>query len=155
MYVDRVEISFDAGHRLLDYLGKCAAPHGHTYRAEVFVATRRLNHLSLAMDFGDVKAPLKCWIDAHWDHAFLLNDRDTALGVALRAIPESKLYFFHGVNPTAEAMAEEFFAVARQQLGDAIQRVRIWESASQYAEFVPDESPMLARVLAGVVPCEG
>jgi 6-pyruvoyltetrahydropterin/6-carboxytetrahydropterin synthase len=140
VYIDRIEVTFDAGHRLLDYAGKCAAPHGHTYRAEVFVATRELDRLGLARDFGDVKAPLKAWIDAHWDHGFLLNDADTALVAALQALPESKLYLFRGMNPSAEAMASELFAEARRQLGSVVQRVRIWESPAQYAEYVPDDA---------------
>ena len=146
MYVDRVEIAFDAGHRLLGHGGKCAAPHGHTYRAELFVATRELDGLGLALDFGDLKGPMKAWIDAHWDHAFLLNDADTRLVEALRAVPESKLYLFRGVNPSAEAMARELFGVARERLGDLVQRVRVWESPTQYAEFVPDDARLPTRV---------
>ena len=43
MFVDRVAITFDAGHRLLNYPGKCASPHGHTFTAEVLVAGRDLD----------------------------------------------------------------------------------------------------------------
>ncbi|MBI4492786.1 MAG: 6-carboxytetrahydropterin synthase [Chloroflexi bacterium] len=138
MYVNRIELSFDAGHRLLDYPGKCAAPHGHTYRAEVFVAARELDALGLALDFAALKRRMKAWVDEYWDHAFLLNDRDTALVGALGALPESKLYLFRGVNPSAEAMAQQLFEVARRQFGDLVRSVRIWESPGQYAEFVPD-----------------
>src|SRR5262245_31235608 len=99
MYLVRIEIVFDAGHRLVDYPGKCAAPHGHTYRAELFVTAQHLDGLGLARDFGDLKAPIKAWIDTHWDHAFLLNDQDACLVEALRALPESKLYLFRGINP--------------------------------------------------------
>jgi len=145
MYLARIEIAFDAGHRLLGHPGKCAAPHGHTYKAEVFVATRDLDALGLSLDFDQLKGHLKAWIDAHWDHGFLVNDRDTRLVEALRALPESKLYLFRGVNPSAEAMARELFAEAQRQFGDVVQRVRIWESPGQYAEFVPDATGLPAR----------
>jgi hypothetical protein len=59
---------------------------------------------------------------------------------ALQALPESKLYLFRGMNPSAEAMASELFAEARRQLGSVVQRVRIWESPAQYAEYVPDDA---------------
>jgi 6-pyruvoyltetrahydropterin/6-carboxytetrahydropterin synthase len=150
MYVGRVEISFDAGHRLLHHRGKCAAPHGHTYRAEVLIATTELNPLGLAVDFGDIKAPLKAWIDAHWDHAFLLGDADTTLRAALESVPESKLYVFQSVNPSAEAMAETLFGVARRALGDVVRSVRIWESTTQYAEFIPADADAPARAYAAV-----
>ena len=138
MYVDRVEIAFDAAHRLLDYPGKCAAPHGHTFRAEVLVATEHLDGVGLAIDFTRLKGALKTWIDEHWDHGFLLNAADTRLIEALRSVPESKLYLFPGVNPSAEAMARTLFEQARREFGPLVRSVRVWESATQYAEFVPD-----------------
>lgn len=145
MYLVRIEIVFDAGHRLVAHPGKCAAPHGHTYRAELFVIAPQLDRLGLARDFGDLKGPMKAWIDAHWDHGFLLNDQDTPLIEALRSVPESKLYLFRGINPSAEAMARELFVEARRQLGDTVQRVRIWESPSQYAEFIPADAAVMAQ----------
>ena len=137
MFVDRVEVSFDAAHRLLDYDGKCASPHGHTYRAEVFVGRTELDDLGLAVDFGDIKRPLKNWIDTNWDHAFLLNDRDQSLIGALQTIPESKLYCFPDRNPSAEAMAFTLYGVMSLELGCDLLRVRIWE-AGQYADYIPD-----------------
>ena len=136
MYVNRVEVSFDAAHRLLGYEGKCASPHGHTYRAEVFVGLAELDDLGLAIDFGDIKRPLRQWIDDHWDHAFLLNDRDEVLIAALRAVPESKLYLFPNLNPTAEVMARSLFQALPAKLTCVVQSVRIWE-AEQSAEYIP------------------
>ena len=45
MYQVRIEVLFDSGHRLLDYDGKCAYPHGHSYRAEVFIGADKLDEL--------------------------------------------------------------------------------------------------------------
>lgn len=145
MFVDRVAITFDAGHRLLNYAGKCASPHGHTFTAEVLVAGGELNQLGLVVDFGDVKGPLKRWIDDQWDHGFLLNDRDGALIEALAAVPEAKLYLFRDANPSAEVMARELFGIARQYVGEVVQSVRVWESPHQYAEYRPDVSTTSAR----------
>lgn len=141
MYLNRIEVSFDAGHRLLGYPGKCASPHGHTYSAEVFVISPELNELGLAVDFRELKGRCEAWIDEHWDHGFLLNDRDTQLIDALRSIPEAKLYLFADLNPSAEAMARELYRVAEQP-GWRVQRVRIWESPNQFGEYANDEVPM-------------
>ena len=138
MFVDRVAIAFDAGHRLLGYPGKCASPHGHTFTAEVLIAGRDLDSLGLVVDFGDVKGPLKRWIDEQWDHGFLLNDRDGALIEAFAAVPEAKLYLFQDANPSAEVMARELYGVARERIGEVVRSVRIWESPHQYAEYRPD-----------------
>lgn len=140
MYIDRVEIRFEAGHRLLDYAGKCAAPHGHSFTAEILIAGDRLDSVGLLRDFGDIKGPLRRWIDEQWDHGFLVNDADQALITALKAVPESKLYLFPGTNPSTEAMARTLFEVGRRQLGELIRSVRIWESNTQYAEYVPGNS---------------
>ena len=134
-YRDRVEISFDAGHRLLNYQGKCSSPHGHTFRAEVVVGGDSLNAIGLLLDFGDIKRILKEWIDDNWDHGFLLNSDDHALVSALRAIPEAKIYEFPSTNPSAEAMARSLYCVAERQLGETLHSVRVWESTTQYAEY--------------------
>ena len=141
MYVNRIEVSFDAGHRLMNYPGKCSSPHGHTYRAEVFAAAQELNQLGLAIDFTELKGRCKAWIDDHWDHGFLLSDQDAALINALRTLPEAKLYLFAGQNPSAEAMAHELYA-ATQEFGWRVQCVRIWESPSQFGEYIPEGIPL-------------
>ena len=40
MFTDRIELTFDAGHRQLYYQGKCESPHGHTFKAEILVSSR-------------------------------------------------------------------------------------------------------------------
>lgn len=132
---DRIEVSFDAGHRLLNYQGKCASPHGHTFKAEVIIEGEELDSLGLLLDFGDIKRSLKTWIDENWDHGFLLNSDDAALLCALNAIPEAKVYTFSGSNPTAEVMARELFCVATAVLGTRLEAIRVWESTTQFAEY--------------------
>src|SRR5215471_5643586 len=83
MYTGRVELTFDAGHRILGHDGKCASPHGHTYRAEIFVTAADTDPLGFTVDFARLKGVVKQWIDQNWDHAFLLNDQDGALINAL------------------------------------------------------------------------
>jgi 6-pyruvoyltetrahydropterin/6-carboxytetrahydropterin synthase len=141
VYSVRVEIAFEAGHRLLGYPGKCAQPHGHSYRLEVVATTDELDRLGLSIDFGDLKSALKAWVDQHWDHAFLLNDRDEALMTALRSVPESKLYLFQDTNPSAEVLAREAYQQAWCRFGPAIRSVRVWESPTSYAEYAPGPPP--------------
>lgn len=132
---DRIEVTFDAGHRLLGYEGKCASPHGHTFRAEVVVEGIELDELGLILDFGVVKSAVKGWIDQHWDHGFLVNSEDAELITALGSIPEAKVYCFAQSNPSAEAMARTLYEVAREFLGGSLAAVRMWESTTQYAEY--------------------
>lgn len=133
-----MEVTFDAGHRVLGHRGKCAAPHGHTYRIELFFTATHLNNLGFAIDFGDLKVPVKGWIDANWDHAFLVNSADEELRNALAGISEAKIYVLSAGNPSAEILAHELYKVVLQELRLPVRSVRVWESAGQYSEFIPE-----------------
>ena len=135
MHLIRIEITFDSGHRLLDYEGKCAFPHGHTYSAEVFLEASTLDSLGLVFDFTELRSKVKTWIDENWDHAFLANSRDTELIAGLAPVSKGRLYQFDGENPSCEVMSRELYMQVKQLCGVAPAKVRLWESTSQYAEF--------------------
>ena len=99
MYQIRIEFTFDSGHRLLNYDGKCAYPHGHTYRAEIFLGSNKLNRLGLVYDFTDLKERIKTWTDDNWDHAFLVNSQDQELIEGLNSTELVRLYKFQDENP--------------------------------------------------------
>jgi len=138
MYRIRIEFTFDSGHRLLDYNGKCAYPHGHTYRAEVFIESQSLNDLGLVYDFTDLKDKIKTWVDENWDHAFLVNSQDSELIAGLGSASLVRLYEFQDENPSCEVMSRVLYekTVALCNLVPA--KVRLWESVNQYAEFFGD-----------------
>ena len=135
MFLDRVELTFDAGHRLLDYPGSCGVPHGHTYKAEIMLSAESLDKLGFVLDFTELKGVVSKWVHHHWDHGFLLNDRDQELVTALKSLQRSKVFLFDNQNPTAEVIAKYLFDVIREQYGPLVSRVRIWESPNQYAEY--------------------
>ena len=139
MHLIRIEIIFDSGHRLLNYEGKCAFPHGHTYRAEVFLEASSLDARGLVFDFTELRSRVKDWIDNNWDHAFLANSRDTELIAGLKPISKGRLYQFDGENPSCEVMSRELYRKVKELCGVAPAKVRLWESPSQYAEFHEDE----------------
>ena len=139
MHLIRIEIIFDSGHRLLDYEGKCAFPHGHTYRAEVFLEASSLDTLGLVFDFTELRSRVKEWIDNNWDHAFLVNSRETELISGLKPISKGKLYQFDGENPSCEVMSRELYRKVKELCGVAPAKVRLWESTNQYAEFYEEE----------------
>ena len=139
MHLIRVEIVFDSGHRLLDYQGKCAFPHGHTYRAEIFLEAPTLDPLGLVFDFTELRGRIRAWIDENWDHAFLANSRDTELIAGLAPLAKGRLYQFDGENPTCEVISRELFKKVTELCGVAPAKVRLWESVSQYAEYSEGE----------------
>jgi 6-pyruvoyltetrahydropterin/6-carboxytetrahydropterin synthase len=134
-YQVRIELSFASGHRLLGHQGKCIHPHGHTYRAEIWMASEALNSIGFVVDFTDVKDKVDGWIDEHWDHAFLVSGRDEEMLTALRGVKGSRVFVFSDDNPSAEVMARELYRAAEGLCGVAPSRVRVWESPTQYAEY--------------------
>ena len=136
MYQIRIEFTFDSGHRLLDYNGKCAYPHGHTYRTEVFIESQSLNDLGLVYDFTDLKDKIKTWVDENWDHAFLVNSQDSELIAGLGGASLVRLYEFQDENPSCEVMSRVLYEKTVELCNLVPAKVRLWESVNQYAEFL-------------------
>ena len=134
-YQVRIELSFASGHRLLEHKGKCVFPHGHTYTAEIWVASQVLSDLGFVVDFTELKEKLGGWIEDNWDHAFLVSSADEEMLGALRAVGGSRVFVFPGENPSAEVMARVLHQQARDLCGVEPLKVRVWESPTQYAEF--------------------
>ncbi len=134
-YQVRIELEFASGHRLLEHRGKCVYPHGHTYRAEIWLASDVLDELGFVVDFTEIKRKLGGWLEDNWDHAFLANGRDEELLAALKAVKGSRIFVFPGENPSAEVMARELYLRTGELCGIAPLKVRIWESPTQYAEY--------------------
>jgi len=135
MYQIRIEFTFDSGHRLLDYNGKCAYPHGHTYRAEVFIESQSLNDLGLVYDCTDLKDKVKTWVDDNWDHAFLVNSQDSELISGLGSASLVRLYEFQNENPSCEVMSRVLYEKTVELCDLAPAKVRLWESVNQYSEY--------------------
>ena len=135
MYQIRIEFTFDSGHRLLDYNGKCAYPHGHTYRAEVFLESQTLDRLGLVYDSTGLKERIKSWVDENWDHAFLMNRQDTELISGFSGVALARVYLFRDQNPSCEVMSRESYEKTVELCGVTPLKVRLWESVNQFAEY--------------------
>ena len=133
------EIEFAYGHRLLNYDGKCAHPHGHNARVEIELEGNNLDHADLLVDFTVLKHGLKDWVDEHVDHKMILCVRDPLVAV-LREMNEP--VFVMETNPTAETLAHLLYDVASQQ-GFPVSRVRFWESPTSRADYIPRLVPSL------------
>lgn len=152
----------ETAHRLTNYVGKCASIHGHSYKWEVMAALENRDTLSngISIDFGDLKAAMRKCIYDPFDHALVL-DQDDPMYANWKTSHESsckfdtngepqKLFWFPG-NPTAENFAR-YVAESLQNELNAIEgavggalaydicRVRVWETANSYGQFIPSEA---------------
>ena len=131
MYSVTKKIEFCYGHRLLDYDGPCRHPHGHNAVVEIEVTAPALDALNMVIDFTDLKAQVKGWIDRELDHRMILR-HDDPLVTALRALGEP-VYVLES-NPTVERIARLIFESAREQ-GLSVARVTVWETSTSSATY--------------------
>lgn len=136
-------IKFCAGHRLYQHGGKCEHFHGHNYVADFFVTGDEVDQVGRVLDFSDLKARTKGWIDEHWDHSFLVFEKDENAIRALEQVQPRRLFKLP-YNPTAENMArfllEEMCPQVLQGTGARAVRVRIWETEESFAEATVETS---------------
>ena len=124
-------IEFCYGHRLLDYEGMCAHPHGHNAVAELEIQSEALDRRNMVMDFGDIKRAIKTWVDRELDHKMILR-RDDPLVNALEALGEP-MYLVES-NPTVERIARLIYDISREQ-GLPVSRVTVWETPTSWATY--------------------
>lgn len=123
-------IHFCYGHRLLDYQGKCAHPHGHNAVAEIELTSEKLDETGMVLDFGEIEKILGEFIDRELDHRMLLR-YDDPLVEALQSVGESP--YTMRENPTAEHIARLIFNEAKKA-GLPVSAIRVWETFDSYAE---------------------
>lgn len=160
-------VEFDSAHRVLGHEGKCRHLHGHRYRAEITVFSRRgtTDDIGRIIDFSIVKTLAKGWIDHHWDHNAILNENDPlvecmvplsdASCLEVEAIDRINLGrepFLLPSNPTAEIMSAILFFVMNKLLrshGIGVARVRLFETPNCWADFWrnTDDRPDLSSEL--------
>lgn len=125
------EIEFCYGHRLLSYSGKCRHLHGHNGRVVIVLEGESLDSRGMLVDFSDIKAQLRNWINDELDHRMILCDADPALP-ALRELGEP--LFVIPENPTAENIAKLIYRQARKSNFPVVE-VSLWETPRSCATY--------------------
>lgn len=69
-------ITTETAHRLVNYSGKCAHIHGHSWQWEVCIEVTRLQNNGIAVDFGELKRFLNDHIHELFDHSLVLCESD-------------------------------------------------------------------------------
>lgn len=116
MFRLRIESHFDASHIIPNHPGKCKNLHGHFYKIEAFVTGNKLdpNGILENSDFINLKDSLR-EITESFDHRHL-ND-------------------IIGNNTTAENIAKIIFTQLKDKGINNLEKIRVWESPTQYAEY--------------------
>ena len=127
---------------------RCKYPHGHTRTVEVVVSGPSLDERGMLVDFKALRLALQDHVD-RYDHAMAVNSLDPLLPTLKELYPPDAIVVFEALEPTTEAIAREIFDFVEQTLQAGFQqenysippghvkleRVRVWETPSSWAEF--------------------
>ncbi len=131
MYQVTKVIHFCYGHRLLNYNGPCAHPHGHNGKVEIELSRVQLDERGMVQDFSEIKDRIKKWIDTTLDHRMLLHKDDVMIPFLDQ---QKEPYYRLDENPTAENIAKLILKYAKAQ-GFPVTAVRLWETESSFAVY--------------------
>jgi len=127
------------GHRVCRHESKCANLHGHNYRIHFVVQQENpesVDAVGRVLDFSVIKSKLCMWLENHWDHKFLIWERDPLATILKKA---DSTVIWSSFNPTAENMAKFLVQiVGPEQLlgtGCVLVAVKVEETAKCAATY--------------------
>ena len=130
-------VEFDAAHRVMDHESKCKMLHGHRYVLEATFEASKLDGLGRVIDFGTIREVLGGWVDEHFDHNVILNERDHELGEKNISVTGQKIYYLKN-NPTAENIADHLLHDICPKLFSGFQaectKIKLFETPNCYSE---------------------
>lgn len=123
MYKVTITDYFSGAHNLREYKGKCENLHGHNWKVEVTVTSKKLDNIGMVMDFKDLKKIVSNILSV-LDHHYL-----------------NEISYFKQVNPTSENIAKFVYSQVQGKLTPKqlkVDTVRIWETAGSAAAYWED-----------------
>lgn len=142
------QFSFETGHALYGYDGKCRNVHGHSYKLSVTVIgipNTDSNHVKFGMviDFTDLKKLVKEEIVDIFDHATVFNKNTPHVELAKELADRGHNILLVDYQPTSEMMIIDFAEKIKKRLPGHIQlhSLKLQETDTSYAEwFASDNS---------------
>ncbi|MDA9025624.1 6-carboxytetrahydropterin synthase [Flavobacteriaceae bacterium] len=139
--------SFETGHALYGYDGKCRNVHGHSYKLFVTVIGHPISdttHVKLGMviDFSDLKVIVKNKIVDVFDHATVFNKNTPHVELAKELSDRGHNVLLVDYQPTSEMMIIDFANVIKQELPSHVKlhSLKLQETDSSYAQWFASEN---------------
>ena len=141
------QFTFETGHALYGYDGKCRNVHGHSYKLSVTVIGEPIrddNNVKLGMviDFGDLKKIVKEEVVDPFDHATIFNGKTPHLELAKELQDRGHKVILADYQPTSENMVIDFADKISARLPDNIQlhSLRLRETETAFAEWFASDN---------------
>lgn len=141
------QFSFETGHALHGYDGKCKNIHGHSYRLDVTVIGKPLADKSnpkcgMVIDFSDLKKIAKDEIVDVFDHATVFNKNTPHLELAMMLKSKGHNVLLVDYQPTTEMMVIDFAEKIKKRLPNNIKlhALKLQETATSFAEWFANDN---------------
>ena len=141
------QFTFETGHALYGYDGKCKNVHGHSYKLSVTVLGKPItdrNNVKFGMviDFGDLKKIVKEEIVDQFDHATVFNKTTPHIELANELIKRNHDVILVDYQPTSENMVIDFAERIKSRLPENIQlhSLRLQETETSFAEWFASDN---------------
>jgi len=141
------QFSFETGHALYGYDGKCKNVHGHSYKLSVTVIGSPItdtSHVKLGMviDFGDLKKIVKEDIEDVFDHATVFNKNTPHVELARELEKRGHNVILVDYQPTSENMVIDFAKKIKARLPENIllHSLKLQETETSFAEWYASDN---------------
>ena len=141
------QFSFETGHALYGYDGKCRNVHGHSYKLSVTVIGKPIDDQSnvkhgMVIDFGDLKKIVKTEIVDVFDHATVFNKNTPHVELAKELENRGHKILLVDYQPTSEMMVIDFSEKIKQHLPKTItlHSLKLQETDSSFAEWYANDN---------------
>ena len=136
------QCSFETGHALYGYDGKCKNVHGHSYKLSVTVIGTPISNtdnvkFGMVIDFGDLKKIVKNEIVDVFDHATVFNKNTPHVELAKELEDRGHNVLLVDYQPTSEMMVIDFANKIKTQLPShiALHSLKLQETDTSFAEW--------------------
>jgi 6-pyruvoyltetrahydropterin/6-carboxytetrahydropterin synthase len=136
------QFTFETGHALYGYDGKCKNVHGHSYKLSVSVIGTPISDSSnvkygMVIDFGDLKKIVNREIVDVFDHATVFNKNTPHVELAKELSDRGHIVLLVDYQPTSEMMVIDFASKIQALLPENIKlhSLRLQETQTSYAEW--------------------
>ncbi|WP_459210151.1 6-pyruvoyl trahydropterin synthase family protein [Aquimarina rhabdastrellae] len=141
------QFTFETGHALYGYDGKCKNVHGHSYKLGVTVIGTPITDIShvkhgMVIDFGDLKKIVKEEIVDRFDHATVFNKNTPHLELAQELKERGHSVILVDYQPTSERMVIDFADKIKKRLPEGVQlhSLKLQETETSYAEWYASDN---------------
>lgn len=141
------QFSFETGHALYGYDGKCKNVHGHSYKLSVTVIGEPITDshnvkFGMVIDFSDLKKIVREEIVDLFDHVTVFNKNTPHIELANELKNRGHHVILVEYQPTSENMVTDFAKKIQDRLPQSIQlhSLKLQETETSFAEWYASDN---------------